>query len=50
MTDLELYNKILSLPPDLRKEAEDFIDFLIEKTNKAKDKSDKKAPVAGLAK
>jgi len=31
MTDLVLYSKISSLPPDLKKEVSDFIDFLQSK-------------------
>lgn len=34
MTTLTLYAKIETLPPDLKSEANDFIDFLIEKNNK----------------
>lgn len=48
MTDLQLYNKLASLPDDLKKEAEDFIDLLVEKTKKVK--PGKKAPIPGLAK
>jgi hypothetical protein len=31
MTDVQLYTKLSALPPDLKKEAEDFIDFLLSK-------------------
>jgi hypothetical protein len=34
MTTLTLYAKLETLPPDLKSEANDFIDFLIEKTKK----------------
>jgi hypothetical protein len=34
MTTLTLYAKLETLPPDLKSEASDFIDFLIEKTKK----------------
>lgn len=47
MTDLQLYNKIASLPDDLKKEAEDFVDFLASKTE---GKQEKKPRIAGLAK
>ena len=41
MTSLSLYTKLETLPPELKSEASDFIDFLIEK---AKRKS-QKAPI-----
>ncbi len=34
MTSLSLYKKIENLPPALKKEAEDFIEFLLDKTKK----------------
>jgi hypothetical protein len=34
MTSLTLYTKLETLPPDLKKEAKDFIESLIEKTKK----------------
>ncbi len=34
MTDLQLYNEISKLPADLRKEAQDFIEFLKTKAKK----------------
>jgi hypothetical protein len=46
MTSLTLYTKLETLPPDLKKEAKDFIESLIEKTKKQKDKEIKK-PVFG---
>jgi hypothetical protein len=50
MTDLQFYKQFLSLPDDLKKEAEDFVDFLVEKTKKNKPLKEKKAPIPGLAK
>ncbi|PZU86703.1 MAG: hypothetical protein DI529_08270 [Chryseobacterium sp.] len=41
MTTLSLYKKIENLSPALRKEAEDFIEFLLDKTKK-KEKTPKK--------
>lgn len=34
MTTLTLYAKLETLPPELKTEASDFIDFLLEKTKK----------------
>ena len=34
MTSLTLYAKLETLPPDLKSEANDFIDFLLEKSKK----------------
>lgn len=34
MTTLTLYAKLETLPPELKTEASDFIDFLLEKTRK----------------
>lgn len=36
MSSIQLYSRIDSLPSDLKKEAEDFIDFLIQKSKKEK--------------
>jgi Protein of unknown function (DUF2281) len=36
MSSIQLYSRIDSLPAELRKEAEDFIDSLIEKSKKKK--------------
>lgn len=47
MNDIELYTKLMGLPKDLKKEANDFVEFLKTKI------SDKEAPKkrkAGLAK
>lgn len=35
MTSLSLYTKIEALPPDLKEEAKDFIEYLVEKTKKS---------------
>ncbi len=34
MTDFQLYNQITNLPPDLKKEVADFVEFLKLKKNK----------------
>ena len=34
MSTLSHYTKLQTLPPDLKKEAMDFIDFLVQKTKK----------------
>lgn len=47
MSSIQLYSRIDSLPEHLRKEAEDFIESLIERSKKEK-KSDKRP--LGLAK
>ena len=39
MTTLSLYAKLETLPPELKSEANDFIDFLIEKAKKKSLKS-----------
>ena len=36
MSGIQLYSRIDSLPADLKKEAEDFIDFLIQKSKEKK--------------
>jgi len=38
MTSLTLYAKLETLPPELKSEASDFIDFLIEKIKKKNQK------------
>lgn len=48
MTTLTLYAKLETLPPDLKSEASDFIDYLIEKTKKKPHKTIK--PQFGSAK
>lgn len=48
MTDLQLLTKISSLPPDLKKEAEDFVDFLNNKVSNAKIPKTKR--ILGIAK
>lgn len=35
MTELQLYTKLSSLPPDLKAEVSDFVDFLLSKKKKA---------------
>ena len=47
MTDLQLYNEIISLPADLKKEVFDFVEFLKEK---AKPKTKLKSRQFGAAK
>lgn len=47
MNDIKLYTKLTSLPEELKKEANDFIDFLKFKSD-PDDKKPKK--IAGLAK
>ena len=41
MSDLQLYTKITALPPNLRKEVEDFVDFLNSKIKKERVKKPK---------
>jgi hypothetical protein len=38
MASLSLYTKLESLPKELKQEVSDFIDFLIEKSSKGKEK------------
>jgi hypothetical protein len=47
MSDLQLYNQISSLPKELKKEVEDFVEFL---KNKSLDKSTIKERKFGYAK
>lgn len=47
MNDLELYSKLMSLPDELKKEADDFVEFL--KTKMA-DKKITESRTPGLAK
>ncbi len=47
MNDIDIYKKIARLPDDLKKEAEDFIEFPLSK--KEKEESGSKRPL-GLAK
>jgi hypothetical protein len=47
MSNLTLYTKLETLPPELKTEVSDFIDFLIEKTKK---NSQKVIPQFGSAK
>ncbi len=48
MTSLSLYTKIETLPPALKEEAKDFIEFLLEKTKRKNKESepDKKSEKA----
>ena len=47
MSDIDIYKKLTMLPADLKKEADDFIEFLLSK--KKKEESGSKRPL-GLAK
>ncbi len=47
MNDFEIYKKLVSLPEDLKKEADDFVDFLKAKVDSDYQKTSKKS---GLAK
>lgn len=47
MADIDMYKKIASLPDELKKEVDDFIDFLISKKQAGKGEGTRKA---GLAK
>lgn len=40
MTSLSLYTKIETLPPALKEEAKDFVEYLLEKTKKKKKESE----------
>jgi hypothetical protein len=46
MAALTLYTKLETLPPELKKEASDFIDFLIQKKSK-REKEKTRKPVFG---
>ena len=48
VSDLNLFNKLISLPENLKKEVSDFIEFLSAKNNKENPKKTKR--VSGLAK
>ena len=45
MGSISLYTKINSLPENLRKEANDFIDFLLQKSKKIKKSKKKKSRI-----
>jgi hypothetical protein len=47
MNDIKLYSKLASLPEELKKEADDFVDFLKTKIDKKKQSQPRKP---GLAK
>jgi NADP-dependent 3-hydroxy acid dehydrogenase YdfG len=48
MKDIQLYNKISTLPANLKREVADFVDFLRTKVNKKKIRIKERTP--GLAK
>jgi hypothetical protein len=50
MTSLSLYNKIEALPPELKEEAKDFIEYLVEKTKNKHPNLKTKKPVFGSLK
>lgn len=52
MASLSLNTRLEMLPPELRKEVEDFVEFLLEKENRKKKEelSKKKERTPGLAK
>lgn len=52
MASLSLNTRLEMLPPELRKEVEDFVEFLLEKENRRKkeESSKKKERTPGLAK
>jgi len=50
MTSLSLYTKIETLPPNLKEEAINFIEYLVEKSNKKNSQSKKEKPVFGSLK
>lgn len=45
MADIDIYKKIIALPSELKKEVDDFVDFLLTKKSKKAEKRE-----AGLAK
>ena len=48
MENLKLYNQIESLPQELKREVEDFVQFLLEKSKK-REKNRQNERTAGLA-
>jgi len=50
MTCLSLYTTIETLPPDLKEEAKDFIEYLLEKTKNKNATPKSKKPVFGSLK
>lgn len=42
MTDWQLYSQICSLPPDLKKEVSDFVEFLKQKSNSKAEPKERK--------
>jgi hypothetical protein len=50
MSSISLYSQLEKLPIHLKKEVEDFIEFLLEKEKKNEKQAPKKERVPGLAK
>lgn len=50
MASLTIYTKIETLPPALKEEAKNFIEYLVAKTKKKKADEDVKKPVFGSLK
>ncbi len=50
MTSFSIYTKLETLPPALKEEAKNFIDYLVEKTKKKKAESKIEKPVFGSLK
>jgi hypothetical protein len=50
MQDISLYNKISSLPDQMKSEVADFIDFLVAKARKEKNVADNPRPKFGSGK
>jgi len=50
MASHSLYTKLETLPPALKEEAKNFIEYLVEKTKKQKSESKAKKPIFGSLK
>lgn len=50
MASFSIYTKLETLPPALKEEAKNFIDYLVEKTKKMKSESRPAKPVFGSLK
>jgi hypothetical protein len=50
MASLSLYTKLETLPPALKEEAKNFIEYLVEKTKKNKPETKTEKPVFGSLK
>lgn len=50
MENISLYNKLSSLPDQMKSEVSDFIDFLLTKAKKEKIKAEKPTPKFGSGK